>query len=167
MRRPLLTNLDRSFRRPVSSHVNSCYRSGPGVSDDASAAGDALINSADDKFARQDAAPRGTIVLHAGLPVFPENSAAAFRKQFIARLRRGVSNERYVEWCWQRMEQKQRKAKCKEQYSRHRSSPLKPSGSARPYHVGSCRVSPSTPCLSCSGRQRGTWLLPFLAPPAT
>src|SRR5262249_1807750 len=97
MRRPLLDQ-PRSVLPAARFIARSLVLSRrPRVSADPSAPGHALINSADEKFVRQDAPPRGAIVLHAGLPVFPENDAAAFRKQFIARLRRGVSNERYVE----------------------------------------------------------------------
>jgi len=87
----------------------------PRVSDDASAAGDTLINRADDKLAPQYAPARGAIVLHAGLSVSAEDGAAALRIQLIARLRRGIPNERHAEWRRQRMEQYQRKAQRKRQ----------------------------------------------------
>src|SRR5262249_18338940 len=102
----------------------------PRVSDDASAAGDTLIDRADDKLARQYAVSRGAIVLHAGLSVSAEDGAAALRIQLIVRLRRGISNERHAEWCRQRMEQQQCKAQCKQQQSHHGSSSIEPLGSA-------------------------------------
>src|SRR5215510_2972035 len=74
----------------------------PRVSDHASAAGDTLIDRADDKLARQYAVSRGAIVLHAGLSGSAEDGAAALRIQLIVRLRRGIPNERHAEWSRQR-----------------------------------------------------------------
>src|SRR5262249_17004405 len=95
----------------------------PRVSNGASAAGDTLINRADDKLARQYAPSRGAIVLHAGLSVSAEHGAAALRIQLMARLRRGIPNEGHAERCRQRMEHYQRKAQPKRHSAHHGSSP--------------------------------------------
>src|SRR5262249_58984943 len=103
----------------------------PRVSDGVSAADDTLINRADDKLARQYAPSRGAIVLHAELSVSAEHGAAALRIQLIARLRRGIPNERHAERCRQRMEHYQRKAQRKRQSSHHGSSPFETVGIGR------------------------------------
>src|SRR5262245_14983345 len=103
----------------------------PRVSDDASASGDTLIDRADDKLARQYAPSRRAIVLHAGLSVSAEDGAAALRIQLIARLRRGIANERHGERCRKRMEHYQRKAQRKRQSSHHGSSPFETVGIGR------------------------------------
>src|SRR5215471_4006596 len=101
------------------------------VSDGASAAGNTLINRADDKLARQYAPSRGAIVLHAGLSVSAEYGAAALRIQLIAWLRRGIPDERHAERCRQRMEHCQSKAQRKRQSSHHGSSPFETVGIGR------------------------------------